>query len=222
MLGFGTAGADAAERDATAAVAVCGHTDEQPLLLLGSTGPATLGAQCELNLATKAGGYSPIAVDGGFGPGTEERVRTFQRCAGLTADGEIGPLTWAALNTWSAHPRSCTPQGAPGIPQVSVCGHTDTRPTLRRGAKGTEVKEVQCRLDLAMEPGHYPPLVIDGDFGGGTESRVVEFQLCAGLSADGAVGPNTWARLTDWSSRNTYCTPPRPAGYPIDGLDTAQ
>ncbi|MFI5794972.1 GH25 family lysozyme [Streptomyces sp. NPDC051677] len=222
MLGFGSAAADAAESDATAAIAVCGHTAEQPLLRQGSTGLATLEAQCELNLATKHGSYSPIAVDGSFGPGTAERVQTFQRCAGLTADGEIGPLTWAALNTWSAHPRSCAPAGTPGVAQVSVCGHTDTRPTLRRGAKGVEVKEVQCRLNLAMEPGYYPPLSIDGDFGGGTENRVVDFQRCAGLSADGVVGPNTWARLADWSSRNLYCTPPRPAGYPIDGLDTAK
>ncbi|MFF5361761.1 glycoside hydrolase family 25 protein [Streptomyces scabiei] len=37
------------------------------------------------------------------------------------------------------------------------------------------------------------------------------------------MGPNTWAKLVDWSSRDTYCTPLRPAGYPIDGrLDTAR
>ncbi|MDW8804875.1 hypothetical protein P1P68_08770 [Streptomyces scabiei] len=44
----------------------------------------------------------------------------------------------------------------------------------------------------------------------------------AGLGADGVVGPNTWAKPVDWSGRDTYCTPPRPAGYPIDGLDTAK
>ncbi|GAA3797863.1 GH25 family lysozyme [Streptomyces phyllanthi] len=221
-LMLGTTAVDAAELDAAAATAVCGHTDAQPALERGSTGTAVLEAQCELNLATKAGGYTPITADGSFGPGTEERVRVFQRCAGLTADGVIGPQTWTALNTWSAEPRPCAPQGTSSTPQASVCGHTDTRPTLRRGAKGIEVKELQCRLNLAMEPGHYPPLVIDGDFGGATQNRVVELQMCANLSADGVAGPNTWAKLTDWSGRNTYCAPPRPAGYPIDGLDTAK
>ncbi|MEH0554295.1 GH25 family lysozyme [Streptomyces sp. B21-101] len=216
------AAADAAGPGVAAATAVCGHTDEQPPLAQGSAGLATPEAQCELNLATKTGHHTPIAADGSFGAGTAERVRTFQRCAGLTADGAIGPGTWAALNARAAHPQPCTPDGTPSAPQASVCGHTDTRPTLRRGAKGIEVEELQCRLNLAMEPGHYPPLTIDGDFGGGTENRVVEFQMCADLGTDGVVGPNTWARLTDWSSRDAYCTPPRPAGYPIDGLDTAK
>ncbi|MFI1032552.1 GH25 family lysozyme [Streptomyces sp. NPDC020951] len=228
MLGLGTTAVEAAEADASAAVdasaaiAVCGHTAEQPLLQRGSTGQATLEAQCELNLATKAASHTPIAADGSFGPATEERVRTFQQCAGLAADGEIGPLTWAALTSWSAHPQPCSPAGAAGAQPASVCGHSTARPVLRQGAKGVDVKELQCRLNLAMEPGHHPPLAIDGDFGGGTANRVVEFQLCAGLGADAVAGPNTWTRLTDWSSRNAYCTPPRPAGYPIDGLDTAK
>ncbi|MFJ3795454.1 GH25 family lysozyme [Streptomyces sp. NPDC090088] len=207
---------------AATAVAVCGHTSEQPTLQRGSTGDPTVEAQCELDLATKPSRYTPVAADGSFGPATETRVKEFQACAGLSVDGVLGPQTWAALNTWAAAPHTCATQGTSATAQATVCGHTDTRPTLREGANGVEVKEVQCRLNLAMEPFHYPPLTIDGDFGGGTEGRVIELQHCAGLSADGVVGPNTWAKLVDWSSRNAYCTPPRPAGYPIDGLDTAK
>ncbi|MFF6774124.1 GH25 family lysozyme [Streptomyces sp. NPDC012637] len=203
------------------ATAVCGHTTAQPELRRGATGLPTREAQCRLNLATKASAYTPIAADGTFGLATEERVRVFQRCAGLADDGVLGPLTWEALNTWSAAPKPCAPRGTAGTAQATVCGHTDARPDLRRGANGAEVKELQCRLNLAMSPGHYPPLVIDGDFGGGTENRVVQFQLCANLGADGIVGRNTWTKLVDWSSRNTYCTPPRPAGYPVDGVDTS-
>lgn len=214
--------AQAAESAAAAAVAVCGHTSAQPTLRQGSTGDPAVEAQCELNLATKPSQYTPIAADGSFGPATETRVEEFQRCAGLDADGVLGPQTWAALNTWAAQPHTCATQGTPGTAQAAVCGHTDTRPSLRKGAKGTEVEEAQCRLNLAMEPFHYPPLTIDGDFGGGTESRVIEFQHCANLGADGVVGPNTWAKLVDWSSRQAYCTPPRPAGHPVDGLDTAK
>jgi lysozyme len=203
-------------------VAVCGHTSAQPTVKQGATGDPVVEAQCELNLATKASRYTPIAADGQFGSGTDARVRVFQKCAGLGIDGEIGAQTWAALNSWSARPRKCATPGTSTTAQTSICGHTDARPTLQQGANGIEVKEVQCRLNLAMEPGHYAPLTVDGDFGAGTETRVIQFQHCVNLGADGSVGPSTWTKLADWSSRNAYCAPPRPAGYAIDGVDTAK
>jgi peptidoglycan hydrolase-like protein with peptidoglycan-binding domain len=36
-------------------------------------------------------------VDNAFGPGTEARVRDFQRAEGLTADGQAGPNTYRAM-----------------------------------------------------------------------------------------------------------------------------
>lgn len=38
-----------------------------------------------------------ISVDGVFGLASEAAVKTFQRRAGLTTDGVVGPKTWAAL-----------------------------------------------------------------------------------------------------------------------------
>lgn len=38
-----------------------------------------------------------IAVDGAFGPETEDRVRQFQETYGLQVDGIVGPQTWAVL-----------------------------------------------------------------------------------------------------------------------------
>lgn len=46
-------------------------------------------------------GWSSIgAADGIFGPKSEAAARAFQQEKGLTADGKVGPRTWAA--TWTA------------------------------------------------------------------------------------------------------------------------
>lgn len=50
----------------------------------------------DLQTALSGAGY-PVAVDGAFGPSTEDAVKRFQRDAGLATDGIVGPLTRAAL-----------------------------------------------------------------------------------------------------------------------------
>lgn len=59
------------------------------------------------------------------------------------------------------------------------------RPTLARGDKGEAVREVQTLLCV----------LVDGRFGPGTEAGVKRFQQRVGLTADGVVGPKTWAAL---------------------------
>jgi putative peptidoglycan binding protein len=79
------------------------------MLKRGSSGPAVSALQQKL----QAAGFSPGAIDGKFGPGTESAVKSFQRSRGLTADGIVGPLTASALGV--ALPAS-TGSSAPLVP----------------------------------------------------------------------------------------------------------
>ncbi len=66
-------------------------------------------------------------------------------------------------------------------------------PTLERGSKGEDVKDLQeALIELAFKPGE-----VDGVFGVLTESAVKAFQAWAKLAADGIVGPLTWEKLDD-------------------------
>jgi hypothetical protein len=67
-------------------------TADTPILALNSVGDLVVWAQQHLVSA----GYS-TAVDGDYGPSTQSAVESFQTAQGLTADGIVGPATWAAL-----------------------------------------------------------------------------------------------------------------------------
>ena len=55
--------------------------------------------QQQLNVISDAYPLIPkLAVDGVFGPATEEAVRTFQNIFGLTADGIVGFKTWYKIS----------------------------------------------------------------------------------------------------------------------------
>lgn len=64
-------------------------------------------------------------------------------------------------------------------------------PTLRRGSRGELVKSVQEYLNDEIGAGLEP----DGIFGAKTEEAVKEFQRKHGLTADGVIGPKTWAAM---------------------------
>ena len=59
------------------------------------------------------------------------------------------------------------------------------RMVLKKGSKGTEVKELQKLLKIT----------VDGDFGPATELAVMKFQGQKGLKVDGIVGAKTWEKL---------------------------
>lgn len=137
-----------------------------PTLRQGASGAAVR----DLQNALRAAGHN-ISVDGQFGPQTKAAVLAFQRARGLTVDGIVGPQTWGAL------------RAAPG-------------PTLRQGASGAAVRDLQSKL-AAKGYG----IAVDGQFGPRTRNAVIAFQRANGLTVDGVVGPQTWGRLNSGSAQ---------------------
>lgn len=84
-------------------------------------------------------------------------------------------------------------------------GETETpetyRPILRRGSVGPYVTAVQAKL---IQLGYdLSPYGADGSFGAKTEAAVRNFQMDAGLTTDGVVGPATHAALEN-GQKQTY------------------
>jgi hypothetical protein len=127
-------------------------------------------------------------------------VAAILRHLGLGADRCVGHKEWAPTRKidpsldMSAFRNAVASILAGAIPPFELIpaaepptrpGETAGRPTLRRGASGPLVEELQALLGIAS----------DGEFGGKTEAAVREFQRAAGLVPDGIVGPKSWAAL---------------------------
>src|SRR5262245_3491494 len=78
------------------------------ILRLDSSGPDVNALQ----EALQAAGFSPGAIDGSFGPGTEAAVLACQHSKGLAADGVVGPKTAVALGLASI---PTVPSAIPGV-----------------------------------------------------------------------------------------------------------
>ena len=68
----------------------------------------------------------------------------------------------------------------------------DPKGTLRKGARGDEVREIQ---QLLADQGYLTAGGVDGSYGGGTERALMRFQEDQGLTADGIAWPQTIKRL---------------------------
>jgi peptidoglycan hydrolase-like protein with peptidoglycan-binding domain len=75
--------------------------------------------------------------------------------------------------------------GTAAPPVLIPAADTTGRPTLRRGATGDLVKQIQTALHVDA----------DGVFGPGTEAALRKFQSAKGLVPDGIAGPRTWTAL---------------------------
>lgn len=83
------------------------------------------------------------------------------------------------------------PVGLYSADEIEKAGRIKVRKTLRKGASGDEVRELQAMLAaLGYDVG-----TVDGAFGSATESAVRAFQTTKGLTVDGICGTATWAAL---------------------------
>ncbi len=136
---------------------------------LGSTGDDVKRLQRVFARHLMWNPFGPIT--GTFDAGLETAVKTFQQSQGLTVDGIVGPLTWAALPSYR-----------------------EASPELKDGSKGPGVAWLQKALaggDVAVSFTPYAG-AIDGIFGPATTTAVRALQTWAGITVDGIVGDDTW------------------------------
>jgi hypothetical protein len=141
------------------------------LLIVPANASAGSSDIAALQVAMRALGLYPHAVDGISGPWTQGAVRKFQSQHGLTVDGIAGPQTRGAL-------------GKRGKPNLGAR-------LMRNGKRGWDVAALQFLLhERGFEPGGF-----DGGFGPNTENAVRRYQAAAGLTVDGVAGPTTISAL---------------------------
>jgi peptidoglycan hydrolase-like protein with peptidoglycan-binding domain len=136
---------------------------------LGSSGDDVKRLQRALARMLLWNPFGPIT--GVFDATLETDVKAFQQSNGLTADGIVGPATWAKLPSYR-----------------------EASPTLRNGSSGPAVAWLQQAMigaDVAIQ---FPPYAgaIDGIFGTLTTAAVKGLQGWAKVAATGVVDDTTW------------------------------
>ncbi len=92
------------------------------VLQLGSSGPGVTALQQRLQQR----GFDPGGTNGQFGSATQLAVEAFQKSVGLSADGQAGPNTMAALSMPSINPNftlDVVAQMFPATPRLNIQFH---------------------------------------------------------------------------------------------------
>jgi murein DD-endopeptidase MepM/ murein hydrolase activator NlpD len=162
------------------------------LACLALAGPADAGRPrvAALQVALHARGIYYGTIDGIRGPQTTRAILRFQRRARLVVDGVAGPQTRRALGKLGRH---------------SVGSRV-----LIIGKRGWDVSALQF---LLARQG-FPSGNFDGHFGPRTNAALRRFQRWAGLFADRAAGPATFAALRRHPARSPV-TMARPVRAPV-------
>ena len=144
-------------------------------VLLTLAGPgvaaATNPSVAALQVALRAHGHYPAAVDGVDGPLTHAGLVSFQQRIGLAPNGRLGAATRSALG----------PLGRPLLGQRE----------LGIGAVGWDVSA----LEFGLVRFGLSPKSVDGRFTVATAKALARFQAKRGLPADGIAGKQTYRTL---------------------------
>ncbi|MBV9358889.1 MAG: peptidoglycan-binding protein [Chloroflexi bacterium] len=119
-------------------------TTSTPLLKLQSAGDLVVWAQEHL-----AGAGYATAVDGSYGPSTQSAIESFQTAQGLTADGIVGPSTWAALLRYTPAAVSWTRSGATVASAASVRGVRSGRTLVLAVPKSARLRAMRDEIARA-------------------------------------------------------------------------
>lgn len=99
-------------------------------------------------------------------------------------------------------------QAAPSAIAIRDCIDVSNR-DVGYGDRGDYVREVQCLLNWAINPGTHGRIAVDGHFGPATRDKVIRFQQCANarganIAVDGRVGRQTAPHLEWWAQHSQY------------------
>lgn len=101
-----------AELDSEGTSLGIGTVPPSSVLRVGSSGQDVITLQYLLNVAAEFNSAIPAPTqDGNFGRETQQSVMAFQRAAGLSPDGIVGPLTWQSLYRTYLGAESVIPPG---------------------------------------------------------------------------------------------------------------
>lgn len=133
-----------------------------------------------------------------------DEVKIIQLIVGTTADGIFGSKTKSALKTW----QSKNGLSADGIAGPKTWAKAAAvAPMLKSGASGTWVKVLEVFLETMTDDGKYLSSEVQA---------VKAYQTSNKLSADGIVGPKTWAALFGISSSSATTTNGTNSTQPVD------
>lgn len=129
-----------------------------------------------------------VAIDGIYGPNTENAVRAYQQAYGLPITGTVNQQTWDSMYELYFSILSTLPSDYLGQSIVPYPGVV-----LYRGSSGENVSTIQTYLSRIAEVyTEIPKVTVTGYFGDETEAAVLAYQNLFGLDPRGVVGPITW------------------------------
>jgi peptidoglycan hydrolase-like protein with peptidoglycan-binding domain len=152
----------------------------------GMVGADVLTLQRQLNMLSSSYMDIPrLREDGFFGARVGNRVREFQRYHGLAETGIVTKTDWEAINNAYYDLMLESALSYPGE-QLSI------------GSRGSDVLLMQKKLNVIVQTfSNINPVKEDGFYSVEMAKSVQQFQAVNGLPANGIIGENTWASVSN-------------------------